>query len=137
MICSMKIISVGFDLDESDRKKESNPESKDLKPEPAPGDKKNRDKSGVKSRTEKKNGMKTEPVAEKKELVNEGLISLPGWFEFAGKIIIVELTDYADRTKLFLFLYNYLPISTLFPTRLLLCNRHCEYEITYRVSHET
>ena len=84
MICSMKIISVGFDLDESDRKKESNPESKDLKPEPAPGDKKNRDKSGVKSRTEKKNGMKTEPVAEKKELVNEGLISLPGWFEFAG-----------------------------------------------------
>lgn len=99
MICSMKIISVGFDLDESDRKKESNPESKDLKSEPAPGDKKNRDKSGVKSRTEKKNGMKTEPETEKKELGNEDLISLPGWFEFAGKVVIANLTDYADKTK--------------------------------------
>ena len=99
MICSMKIISVGFDLDESDRKKESNPESKDLKSEPAPGDKKNRDKSGVKSRTEKKNGMKTEPETEKKELGNEDLISLPGWFEFAGKVFIANLTVYADKTK--------------------------------------
>jgi hypothetical protein len=87
MICSMKIISIGFDLDEVQRNKESNPENfaeKKPEPNPAPSDKRSKERNGVKSRTEKRNGTKTEPeIASKDETVAE-LTSPPGWFEFAG-----------------------------------------------------
>ena len=89
MICSMKIISVGFDLDESDTKREPISEKcTDNKSAPAPSDKKSRDKNGVKSRTEKKSGLKTDPDTGKKDMISEDVMSLPGWFEFAGYSIL-------------------------------------------------
>jgi len=88
MICSMKVISVGFDLDEVEQNiVDSKPGGEEDSATEAGARKPSRERNGVRQRTRGGNAAKKgeKDVSESSpRQKNEELTCLPGWFEFAG-----------------------------------------------------
>ena len=93
MICAMKVISVGFDIDSYERKKFSQKRLEEEEEEEGERTLANgRQKSGRRNRKPEPEGQAKSKVAEQKydDYDDEDVGELPGWFEYAGSITIVN-----------------------------------------------
>ena len=87
MICAMKIISVGFDLDAYVAKSEKEAAESEKKEEVE--EKKRNGNLRNRARSNKRNNKKLAEAKEKTEdesLDLEEVASVPGWFEYAGTV---------------------------------------------------